>query len=164
MLTSEENILELQSAHLRTEKMYVPIYSLRLVRAGTLESPARIVEPADAHELVRPYFDGLAQEHMIVLALDTQNRVLAVIPIYVGSVHTTVVRMAELLRPVLMTHATGLIVVHNHPGGDPTPSEQDIALTAKLGEACETVDIELVDHIVAGEGSFCSLRAMGVRW
>ncbi len=82
--------------------------------------------------------------------------------IYQGSVHTTVVRIAEIFRPAIIDNASGLIIVHNHPSGDAVPSPEDAALTREIVKAGELLGIDVQDHIVIGKGKFISLRERGL--
>ena len=102
----------------------------------------------------------LDQEHVRVLALDTRNRVINDRDQYIGSLHTTHIRIAEILKDPLRVGAAGIVVVHNHPSGDPTPSLADINMTAELEKACKMFDLDFHDHIVMGAGKHVSMRAV----
>lgn len=105
----------------------------------------------------------LEQEEMRTLLLDTKNRVIRRPRVYQGSVHTTVVRIAELFRDAVRYHATALIVAHNHPSGDATPSPEDAAITREIVKAGELLDIEVLDHLVIGaNGRHVSLKEHGL--
>ncbi len=121
-----------------------------------------IKSPADAAELLREMgtFD---QEQMRVLALDTKNRVIECVTIYQGSVHTTVVRVCELMKAAVRANATAIIVAHSHPSGDPTPSPNDVEVTKEIVQAAKILDLDCLDHLViAGEGRFVSLKERGL--
>ena len=94
----------------------------------------------------------LDQEHLKVLLLNTRNEVLSVQEIYVGNVNSSVVRPSEVFRPAVRDNAPSIIVVHNHPSGDPTPSAEDVAITKDLIAAGNLLGIELLDHVVLGNG------------
>ncbi len=97
-----------------------------------------------------------------MLLLDTRNQVLAIHEVVRGSVNTAQVRMAEVFREAIRRNATAIILVHNHPSGDPTPSADDIALTRQAQQAGSLLDIEVLDHIVIGDNKFVSLKARGL--
>ncbi|HZW02477.1 MAG TPA: DNA repair protein RadC [Anaerolineaceae bacterium] len=118
--------------------------------------------PSDAAELVRYEMSGLEQEELWVILLDTRNRVLQIEKIYRGSLNSSSVRVGELFRAAVQRNAAGVIVVHNHPSGDPTPSPEDVALTRALVQSGKLLDIELLDHLVIGQGRFVSLKERGL--
>lgn len=127
-----------------------------------LEDALQITTPADAYEFLRLEMEDLEQEQMRTLNLNTKNRILSAPMIYQGSVHTTVIRIGEIFRPAILDNASGLIIAHNHPSGDPTPSPEDAALTREIVKAGELLGIDVQDHIVIGKGKFVSLRETGL--
>jgi DNA repair protein RadC len=104
----------------------------------------------------------LEQEHMRVLLLDTKNRVVATKEVYVGSLNTSLIRVGELFKEAVRANNASLIVVHNHPSGDPTPSPEDVAVTKQIVEAGRLLDIEVLDHLIIGQGRFVSLKERGL--
>ncbi len=133
----------------------------RLVAASPEERPV-IRSPADAANLLTE-MSLLEQEIMRTLLLDTKNRVLAMPTVYRGSLHTTVVRVAELFKEAVRQNCAALIVAHNHPSGDPTPSPEDVAVTREIVQAGKILDIDVLDHLVIGAGQkFVSLKERGL--
>ena len=120
--------------------------------------------PQDVHNLLGAEMTDLAQEQLRVLLLDTRNRVLGQRLIYQGNVNSSVVRPAslvrpaEVLRPAVINSAPGIIIVHNHPSGDPAPSPEDVNITRELVETGKLLGIELLDHVVIGNGRWVSLK------
>ena len=101
----------------------------------------------------------LDQEHLRVLLLNTRNEVLGIQEIYVGNVNPSVIRASEVFRPAVQANAPSIIVVHNHPSGDPAPSSQDVDITKELISAGKLLGIELLDHVVLGSANrFVSLN------
>jgi DNA repair protein RadC len=100
----------------------------------------------------------LDQEHLRTVILDTKNRVLAIPEIYKGSLNSAVVRVGELFREAIRQNAAALVMVHNHPSGDPTPSNEDVEVTERVIEAGKLLDIEVLDHLVIGRGKYVSLK------
>jgi DNA repair protein RadC len=94
--------------------------------------------------------------------LNARNAVLATENVYVGNVSAAVVRIGELFRDAVRRHAAGLILVHNHPSGDPTPSPDDLHLTAEAIAAGRLLDVAVLDHLVIGHDAWLSLRDRGV--
>ena len=133
----------------------------RLVLESPDERPA-IHSPAEAAELVQYEMSALEQEELRVLLLDTRNRVRHIETVYRGSVNSSQVRVAEIFKAAIRHNATNLIVIHNHPSGDPTPSPDDIAIPRAILEAGELLDVKLLDHIIVGRGKFVSLKERGL--
>lgn len=118
--------------------------------------------PRDVGERLVPQMGYLEREELRVVLLNTRNVVLRQVTIYQGNVSSSLVRIGELFRDAVRLNATGVILAHNHPSGDSTPSPDDLRLTAEALAAGRLLDIQLLDHlIVAGDG-FVSLRDRGV--
>ena len=117
-----------------------------------LEERIIITTPQDAANLLSGEMSVLDQEHLRVILLNTRNEVLSTHEIYVGNVNSSVVRPAEVFRPAVRANAPSLIVVHNHPSGNPTPSDDDIAITKDLVESGKILGIEVLDHLIIGSG------------
>ena len=117
----------------------------RLSIAELGEKPA-IQSPEDAAALVGYEMGALEQEHLRVMLLDTRNRVLKVVEIYKGSLNSSAVRIGEIFRDAIRINAASVILVHNHPSGDPTPSPEDISVTTAIISAGELMDIEVLDR------------------
>jgi DNA repair protein RadC len=124
------------------------------------ERPA-ISSPEDAAGLVMYEMAVLEQEELRVLLLDTRHRLLRIENIYRGSVNSSQIRIGELFKAAVRANATAVIVVHNHPSGDPTPSPDDIAVTRAIVHAGNLLDIDVLDHLVIGKGKFVSLKERG---
>lgn len=118
--------------------------------------------PSVAYQLLRPEMAHLAQEQLRTINLTTKHRMLASHLIYQGTLRSTTVRLAEVFRPAIIERASGLIVVHNHPSGDPSPSQDDIRTTRQLVEAGKLLDIEVLDHVVIAASGYVSLRERGL--
>jgi DNA repair protein RadC len=129
----------------------------RLLVEAPDERP-QIRSPADAANLVMLEMGLLEQEHLRLLLLDTKNRVLETPTVYIGNLNTSVIRVGELFRHALRANCAGMIVVHNHPSGDPTPSPEDIRVTERIIEAGKLLDIDVLDHLVIGRQRFVSLK------
>lgn len=134
---------------------------IRVQAAAPQERPV-MRSPEDVARIHAPEMSLFEQEHVRVVLLDARNRMLASEDVYRGSVHTTNVRVGELFRPAVRANAAGIVLVHNHPSGDPSPSAADIQLTQMMIEAGKLLDIDVLDHLVIGGGKHVSLRAAGV--
>jgi DNA repair protein RadC len=104
----------------------------------------------------------LEKEEVRVILLNTRNRVLDILTIYVGSLNTNVVRVAELFQDAVKQNAAAIIVVHNHPSANPEPSPEDVRLTEMLVEAGKLLDVEVLDHLIVSAGGFVSLKERGL--
>lgn len=133
----------------------------RLVREQ-LEERGAISSPAEAAQLLQLEMQGLPQENLVVLNLDTRNRLLSKETVYKGSLNLSLVRVGELFRSAIQKNAASIILAHNHPSGDPTPSPEDIALTRSVIQAGKLLDIELLDHIVIGNARYVSIKEKGL--
>ena len=118
--------------------------------------------PEDAADLVQYDMSSLEQEQLRVLLLNTRNHVLGVRTIYQGSLNSSQVRVGELFRPAIRENAAAIIVVHNHPSGDPSPSPDDVAITKAIVNAGKLLDIQVLDHLIIGRGRFISLNRRGL--
>ena len=109
-----------------------------------------------------PEMSSLAQEQLRVLLLDIKNKVVGQRVIYQGTVNSAEVRPAEVLRPAVVAAVPSIVVVHNHPSGDPEPSPEDVAATKEIAGAAKLLGIELLDHVVIGGDRFVSLKERGL--
>ena len=135
----------------------------RLLVASPDDRP-QVTSPADAANLLMAEMSTLEQEHMRVLLLDTKHRVLASPTVYKGNVNTAVIRVGELFRDAVKLNCPAMIVAHNHPSGDPTPSAEDVSVTRQLTEAGKLLGIDVLDHIVVGDARWVSLKERGLGW
>jgi DNA repair protein RadC len=129
----------------------------RLLVEAPDERP-QIRSPADAANLIMLEMSLLEQEHLRLILLDTKNRVLEMPTVYIGNLNTSVIRVGELFRYALRANCASMIVVHNHPSGDPTPSPEDVRVTERIVQAGKMLDIDVLDHLVIGHQRFVSLK------
>ena len=118
--------------------------------------------PADVANLLLGEMSHLEQESLRIVLLNTKNHVLAVRELYKGSVNQAQVRIAELFREPIRQNCTRIILVHNHPSGDPMPSPDDVRLTEQAVQAGKLLDIEVLDHLVIGQQRYVSLNERGL--
>jgi DNA repair protein RadC len=159
------SIAEVKSEHGLGEAKAATIKAaIELGRRLTIEAPEErptIHSPEDAAALVQYEMSALDQEHLRVIVLDTRNHVIEIVELYHGSLNASIVRVGEVFKPAIRHNAASILVVHNHPSGDPTPSPDDIVVTRSLVEAGELLDIEVLDHLVIGQGRFVSMKESG---
>jgi len=123
----------------------------------------QVITPAQAARLVMEDMTYLDREQLRVLTLNTRKLVIDNQVLYQGTANSSVVRAAEIFRVAILRQCPNVIVIHNHPGGSPEPSPEDLSVTDQLRKAGEVLDVELVDHIIIGDHCFVSLRER-MRW
>ena len=121
-----------------------------------------INSPADAAALVQNEMSLLEQEFLRVMLLDTRNRLLDIVEVYHGAANSSQVRLAEVFKPAIQRMAPAILVCHNHPSGDPTPSPDDVAVTRAMVQAGRLLDVDVLDHLVIGGSRFVSLKERGL--
>jgi DNA repair protein RadC len=122
----------------------------------------RIESPEDVVQLLGIEMASLEQEQLRVVLLDTKNQVLSVRMVYQGSVNSASIRTSEVFRDAVRHNAVGIVLVHNHPSGDPTPSSADVLVTLELVKAGELLQINVIDHLVIGQGRHVSMKRLGL--
>lgn len=135
--------------------------ALELGRRLLLEAPAdrpQVRSPQDVASMLLLQMGLLEQEHLNVVLLNTKNHVLGLKDVYKGSVNSSQIRVGEVFRDAIRENCAAVIVAHNHPSGDPTPSPEDVRVTRDLVAAGKLLDIEVLDHLVIGRGKYISLR------
>lgn len=133
----------------------------RLAATPPEEKPA-IIQPDNAARLVMEEMRNFDREHFRAILLDNKNRVITIDSVSVGSLNSTIVQPRELFKTAIKKSAKSIIMVHNHPSGDPAPSREDIDLTKRYIEVGDLIGIQVVDHIIIGDGRYVSLKARGV--
>lgn len=148
-------------------EVVIPMYKIQLVKESALFynlSSKVITGPDDAAFIAREIFqtDMLAEEHFCVLLLNVKNAVIGATTVSVGSLTASVVHPREVIKAAVLANAAAMILVHNHPSGDPTPSREDITTTERLFKVGKLMDIPVLDHIILGcGGKYISLKERG---
>ena len=139
--------------------------AIELGRRLSLEAPEErpaIHSPADVAALVQYEMSALEQEHFRVMLLNTRNQVLDIVELYQGSLNSSMIRVGEVFKSAVRRNAASVIVIHNHPSGDPTPSPDDTAVTKSIVSAGRLLDIDVLDHIIIGQKRFVSMKERGL--
>ncbi|MEE9400500.1 MAG: DNA repair protein RadC [Dehalococcoidia bacterium] len=126
------------------------------------EERLAVRSPQDVANLLQAEMSLLEQEELRLVLLNTKNQVLAICQVYKGSVNTSLIRVSELFREAVRENCPALVVVHNHPSGDPTPSPEDIKITEQIVTAGKLLDIEVLDHLIIGHQRYVSLKERGL--
>lgn len=144
---------------------FVPVYTVTVRRADvvTLQNRAVIRSPSDAAALVWACLKEADRENFLVLLLDTKNQVIGINTVSVGILDSALVHPREVFKAAIIANSTAILLAHNHPSGDPTPSLEDRRVTQRLQEAGQNLGIEVMDHIILGEREqFVSLKERGL--
>ena len=126
------------------------------------ESVLTVHSPEDAYRYTRGKLEHERKEHFCVILLDTKNHILGFREVSVGSLSASIVHPREVMVEAVKAHAAGIILVHNHPSGDPTPSREDTGITERLVKAGKVLSIPVLDHIIVGLGKFFSFKGKGL--
>ncbi len=133
----------------------------RVVSAQPEQRPI-IRSSDDVYALIRGEMADLEQEHLKVVLLTARNQVVAVRDVYRGNAHSAVVRVAEVFRDAIRENCPAVVIAHNHPSGDPSPSADDAAMTRQIADAGRLLNIDVLDHLVVARGGYVSLRERGI--
>lgn len=133
--------------------------SKRLENSSDIKEQRTVKSPDDAIEAIGSELKGKKKEHFMVISLDTRNHVINTRMVSIGSLDSSIAHPREVFNEAISSRAASVILVHNHPSGDPTPSEDDINLTKRLIKAGEILGIEVLDHIIIGDRSHLSMKA-----
>jgi DNA repair protein RadC len=140
------------------------IYEIQRIRQVVMEetSDKNIVRtPEDGAEIARKFIGDDDREIFFVMCLNTKNKVVAVHRAHVGSLNASLVRPADVFKAAILNNSASIIVCHQHPSGQPTPSHQDIEVTQRLVETGKLIDIAVLDHLIIGGSNFISLKEAG---
>jgi DNA repair protein RadC len=130
--------------------------------APSLDRQVTVHNPSDIANYLGPELADLAQEQVRAVLVDNRNRVMATVLVYQGGMNTAVVRMADCFREAVRAGAIALVLVHNHPSGDPSASMEDVKVTYEAAKAGNLLGIEVLDHIIIGRPGYVSMREMGL--
>ena len=125
------------------------------------QSKSKINSPEDVYRRLYPAMRESKKEHFVELCLDTKNQVIREDTISIGSLNANIVHPREVFRTALIESAAHIIVAHNHPSGDPTPSREDIDITKKLVETGKIMGIDVLDHVIIGDCRHFSMKEAG---
>ncbi|WIV10596.1 DNA repair protein RadC [Proteiniborus sp. MB09-C3] len=128
------------------------------VMSSTHKEKSRITSPTDIVDILMLDMIHLKKEHFKIVMLDTKNQVIGIEDISIGSLNSSIVHPREVFKEAIVKSSASIILVHNHPSGDPAPSKEDIAITRRLAEGGEILGIKVLDHIIIGNNRYISLK------
>lgn len=150
----ETNIFESKTWYL------IPEYKVMLVRDKKIETDTKFINSSDdANKILQSYLNGVDREHFVVILLNRKNGIIGINTVSVGDLSSSIVHPREVFKPAIVAGAASIIVAHNHPSGDPAPSRDDINVTKRLKEAGDILGINVLDHVIIGDGCYVSLKA-----
>ncbi len=147
---------------MKEQKKRIDVVKLQLVKEKSfLYSPRKITCPEDAQKLIRYLIDSSDREIFVVVALDTKNQPISANICSVGSLNASIVHPREVFKMAILSNAASIIIGHNHPSGDPNPSNEDIKITERLVEAGGILGVKIMDHLIVGDREFISFKERG---
>lgn len=153
---------ELYQVHGLTKKKAKLLYSAlslhRCIPSKSQKEYLRITNPIDVADLLMDEMKYLDREHFCILLLNTKNVIISIETVSIGSLNSSIVNPREVFKSAIKKSANAVIAAHNHPSGDPTPSQSDIDITRRLVESGELLGIKVLDHLIIGDGTFISLK------
>jgi DNA repair protein RadC len=133
---------------------YLPIYRVQLVRNTTIRAlRPQFRQSHDVADLLRQFLGDVDREHFVVILVDRKNRLIGIHTVSVGSLTASVVHPREVFKVAILSNAAAILCGHNHPSGDPQPSQEDRSLTRRLVQAGQVLGIEVLDHVIIGDGA-----------
>lgn len=142
----------------------INIYRLKMVKEDTVEyGNTNIKSPCDIAALARDVLEmhEMAEENFIIICLNTKNKISGVHTISVGSLNASIVHPREVFKAAMLNNASAILLMHNHPSGDPEPSREDIETTHRLVNAGNILGIKVLDHVIIGDNRYVSLKEQG---
>lgn len=142
----------------------LPVFRVQLVREGLQaeEERAELSGPSEIVDVLSRYLEHEDREHFVILMLDVKNRLIGLHTVSIGTLNAALVSPREVFKAAILANAASVVLGHNHPSGDPTPSPEDHEVTERLRKAGAMLDIDVLDHVVVGDrGRFTSLRQQG---
>ncbi len=141
----------------------VDVVTIKIIKeSSVLYKGRKVGSPADAYSLIKDFFNCADREQLFVCSLDTKNVPLTINLCSIGTLNTALIHPREIYKSAILSNAASIILYHNHPSGDPKASKEDISITLRLKECGKLLGIELVDHIIVGDGNFISLKEKGI--
>lgn len=135
---------------------------IKMVKEEELDYGVNVIKsPKDVYEMMKLYMDSPTREMMVVICLDIKNQVNCINTVSIGGISSSIAHPREIFMPAILSNSVAIILSHNHPSGIPTPSQDDISLTKKMMEAGKILSIDVLDHVIIGDETYCSLREEG---
>ncbi len=142
----------------------IPVYRIAMIKEKSAISveQKKIGSPQDVFEVVHEYLADVDREHFLTLLLNTKNGIVGVNTASIGTLNSSLVHPREVFKAAIIAGSAAVILVHCHPSGNPTPSNEDLEITRRLVEAGKIIGIEVLDHVIVGDGCWVSLKERGI--
>lgn len=141
----------------------IQIVSVKMVKEKNLVvEKKRISKPYDVYKMLEEYLEGADREYLVVLTVDVKNVVTSISTVSIGSLNSSIVHPREVFKTAILANAASIILGHNHPSGDVTPSKEDINITERIKEGSKILGIELLDHVIIGDNTYTSFKERGL--
>ena len=141
----------------------VNLVSLKVIKeSSVLYSNRRISTPIEAVNLLRNLLEDCDREKMLVCCLNTKNEPTNISVVSIGSLNSSIVHPREVFKTAIISNSASILIAHNHPSGNSTPSKEDINITERIKKSGEIIGIKMIDHIIIGENSYTSLKEDGI--
>jgi DNA repair protein RadC len=158
-INNSSNIKELNCNHKNYNSKRVNIVTIKMIKENSiLYKNRQISSPQEAVNLVRDFLENSDREQLIVCCLDTKNQPTIINTVSIGSLNSSIVHPREVFKTAILGNSASIIIFHNHPSGDPTPSKEDVNITKRLSESGKILGINLIDHIILGDKNYISLK------
>jgi DNA repair protein RadC len=142
----------------------IPVYRIAMIKEKSAISVEQktIRSPRDVFDAVNEYLADVDREHFLTLLLSTKNGIVGVNTASIGTLNSSLVHPREVFKAAIIANSAAVILVHCHPSGNPDPSNEDLEITRRLVEAGKILGIEVLDHVIVGEGCWVSLKERGI--
>jgi len=143
----------------------INFYTLKMVKEDSVLYEVSVIKsPAEVYQAAKQLLalHEEPEEHFCILCLNAKNKIVGVHTISIGSLTASIVHPREVFKAAMLNNASGIICLHNHPSGDPEPSEEDIGITKRLVEVGELMGIRVLDHVIIGEQEYLSMKERGL--
>lgn len=130
---------------------YVSVVKMQLVKESRVLFDAKVSSPAVVAKMIKQMTDGSDRELVYVVSVDSKNKPIATELVSMGGVNSSIIDVGNIFKHALLSNAVGVIIAHNHPSGDVTPSVEDIRVTKRIEEAGKILNLPLLDHVIVGD-------------
>ena len=146
-----------------TRTYELPIYKIQLIKDGNqISNRKQVTSPTVAADILKEMLSNQDREHFVIVLLNKKNHITGINTVSIGSLDASIIHPREVIKPAILANAAAVIFAHNHPSGDPTPSNEDQTITKHLKNALDLMAIEVKDHIIIGENCFFSFKEKGM--
>lgn len=129
----------------------IPVVKIKLVREGKVDKSNHMGGPKDVEKVIYEFLEGADRENLGIICLNTKNNILNITVVTIGSLNSSIIHPREVFKTAILSNAASIIMFHNHPSGNTTPSKEDVSATMRIKESGKILGIELLDSVIVGE-------------